>query len=115
VELWACLAALGRRGVAELVEDLHDKAVLFAHALAREGFHILNEVCFNQVLVSCGDPRLTERTLALVQGSGECWCGSAQWDGEFVMRVSVCSYRTTAEDIERSVRAFVRARKEARL
>ncbi len=28
VELWACLAALGRRGVAELVEDLHDKAVL---------------------------------------------------------------------------------------
>jgi len=31
------------------------------------------------------------------------------------MRVSVCSYRTTAEDIERSVRAFVRARKEARL
>ncbi|HOR54566.1 MAG TPA: aminotransferase class V-fold PLP-dependent enzyme [Synergistales bacterium] len=115
VELWACLAAMGQRGVAELVEDLHDKAVLFAHALAREGFHILNEVCFNQVLVSCGDPRLTEKTLALVQGSGECWCGSAQWDGEFVMRVSVCSYRTTAEDIERSVRAFVRAREEARL
>lgn len=113
VELWACLMALGRRGAAELVEDLHDKAVLFAQALEKEGFSILNEVCFNQVLVSCGAPDLTERTLALVQGSGECWCGSARWDGEPVMRVSVCSYRTTTGDIERSVRAFVRAREEA--
>jgi glutamate/tyrosine decarboxylase-like PLP-dependent enzyme len=113
VELWACLMALGRRGVAELVEDLQEKAAYFAQGLLKEGFEIPNEICFNQVLVSCGDPELTKRTLSLVQASGECWCGGAVWKEEPVMRISVCSYRTTLEDIDRSVRAFVQARKEA--
>ena len=113
VELWTCLMALGRQGVAELVEDLQRKAAYFADGLRREGFGILNEICFNQVLVSCGEADLTKKTLSLVQASGECWCGGAAWREEPVIRISVCSYRTTLEDIDRSVRAFVQARKEA--
>jgi len=65
------------------------------------------------VLVSCGEADLTKKTLSLVQASGECWCGGAAWREEPVIRISVCSYRTTLEDIDRSVRAFVQARKEA--
>ena len=57
VELWATLMALGRSGVAGLIEDLQQKAVYFADCLRQAGFTVLNEVCFNQVLVTSGDPR----------------------------------------------------------
>ncbi len=110
VELWAALLSLGRQGVAELVEDLHDKAAYFADCLRGHGFLIRNKVCFNQVLVSAGDTELTQKVLRGIQQSGECWCGGATWQGEPVIRVSVCSYRTTKEDVERSARAFVASR-----
>lgn len=113
VELWATLKSLGKKGVSELIEDLHNKANYFAAALRENGFAIKNDVCFNQVLVSLGDPDLTNKTLKLIQDSKECWCGGATWDGEAVIRISVSSYRTTYEDIDRSVKAFVKAKWEA--
>lgn len=111
VELWATLMALGRSGVAGLIEDLQQKAVYFADGLRQAGFTVLNEVCFNQVLVSSGDPQQTKELLKLIQASGECWCGGASWHGDDVIRVSVCSYRTTRQDIDRSIQAFVAARR----
>ena len=45
-----------------------------------------------------------------VQGSGECWVGGSEWLGRNVVRVSVCSWVTSAGDVSRSVRAFVAAR-----
>lgn len=114
VELWASLMALGRSGTAELIEDLHQKAQYFAASLAKEGFKIRNDVCFNQVLVSCESTSVTQKTLDKIQQSGECWCGPAQWQGEKVIRISVCSYRTTTADIDRSVKAFVKARQGAK-
>lgn len=113
VELWASLLALGRSGAAQLIEDLCDKAAHFAAGLRREGFRILNDVCFNQVLVACGDAGETQKTLANLQQSGECWCGPGQWQGETVIRISVCSYRTTRADVDRCVAAFVQARRAA--
>jgi glutamate/tyrosine decarboxylase-like PLP-dependent enzyme len=110
VELWATLMALGRSGVAALIEELQQKAVYFADCLRQAGFSVLNDVCFNQVLVSSGDSKQTKELLKLIQASGECWCGGASWHGEDVIRISVCSYRTTRQDIERSVQAFVAAR-----
>jgi glutamate/tyrosine decarboxylase-like PLP-dependent enzyme len=113
VELWATLKNLGRRGVAELVDGLCDMAALFAESLRREGFTICSEVCFNQVLVSCGSAEATSAALEGVQKSGECWCGGTTWDGQPAIRISVCSYMTTASDVVRSVRAFVKARADA--
>lgn len=113
VELWATLKSLGKRGVSELVEDLHHKAEYFAKALAKNGYIIKNEVCFNQVLASLGHPNLTKDALKRIQNSGECWCGGAKWDGEPAIRISVCSYRTSYEDIDRSVAAFSKAREQA--
>lgn len=112
VEVWASLLALGRTGAAEMVEDLCAKARYFAERLAEAGFFIRNEVGYNQVLVSCGDPAVTKATMERIQQSGECWCGPGQWKGEPLIRVSVCSYRTTREDIDRCVRAFSQARTE---
>jgi glutamate/tyrosine decarboxylase-like PLP-dependent enzyme len=113
VELWATLKNLGRNGVAELVDGLCDTAMMFSESLRKEGFTILNEVCFNQVLVSCGSAELTVSTLEGIQKSGECWCGGTQWNGQPAIRISVCSYMTTTEDVARSVRAFVKARETA--
>ena len=110
VELWATMKSMGRSGISELVEDLHKKAVYFADELVKEGFIILNDVCFNQVLVSAQTPKLTTDILKAVQDSGELWCGGSKWDEKPVIRLSVCSYRTTLQDIDRSVRVFVKAR-----
>jgi glutamate/tyrosine decarboxylase-like PLP-dependent enzyme len=113
VELWSTLKCLGRRGVEELVDSLCDRAGMFAEELANAGFRIHNEVVFNQVLVSCETPEETQSTLENIQKSGECWCGGATWGDEPVIRISVCSWATTVEDIRRSVAAFVRARETA--
>jgi glutamate/tyrosine decarboxylase-like PLP-dependent enzyme len=110
VELWATLKSLGRTGVGELIDRLCAHAQAFAGQLRAQGFRILNEVVFNQVLVACDTPEQTKATLEIVQKSGECWCGGAIWNGEPVIRISVCSWATTEADVERSVAAFARAR-----
>ena len=65
---------------------------------------------FNQVLVACADPEQTLATLRRLQDSGECWCGGSSWQGQTVIRLSVCSWATTPEDIDRTVEAFIKAR-----
>lgn len=113
VELWATLKSLGKKGISELVEDLHNKAKYFAKSLEQNGFIIKNDICFNQVLVSLGSSSITQKALSLIQNSKECWCGGAKWENESVIRISVCSYRTTYEDIDLCVDVFVKAREEA--
>jgi glutamate/tyrosine decarboxylase-like PLP-dependent enzyme len=107
VELWATMKYLGRYGIDQMVEVLHVRAKQFAEEISRvEGFRVLNEVVFNQVIVSCASDELTLQTLKKVQEQRECWAGSSDWDGRKVIRVSVCSWATTAEDITTSVRSF---------
>ncbi len=115
VEIWATLKSLGRDGAAELVDRLCELAALFAERLRTNGFRILNDVVFNQVLVACETPEQTKATLESVQRSGECWCGGTNWNDEPAIRISVCSWATTAEDVERSVAAFVRAKDASKL
>lgn len=114
IELWAALKSLGRSGIDQLVAQLCRRARQFAEELQAQGFRILNDVVFNQVLAACEQPALTLPTLAHLQNSGECWCGTSQWHGEDVIRISVCSWTTTEEDIHRSVAAFVAARQKAK-
>ena len=113
VELWATLRYLGREGVALLVERLCENARDFARRLAQHGFIVENDVVFNQIVVRCGSDALTAATLRNIQAGGVCWCGGAMWQGRSVIRISVCSWRTTAEDIEACVAEFARARTSA--
>jgi glutamate/tyrosine decarboxylase-like PLP-dependent enzyme len=114
VELWASLKYLGRRGIDDLVYGLHERAVQLGSELRAEGFEILNDIVFNQVLVACDNDAVTEKTIGNIQQSGDCWVGGAQWLERSVIRVSVCSWATTPDDISRSVKAFATARGEAR-
>jgi glutamate/tyrosine decarboxylase-like PLP-dependent enzyme len=109
IELWATLKTIGASGVEELVDGLCQRAQQAAEGLRAAGFHVLNDVVFNQVLVTCDSPEQTVATLKALQASGECWCGGAAWHGQPVIRLSVCSWATTERDIERTVAAFVRA------
>jgi glutamate/tyrosine decarboxylase-like PLP-dependent enzyme len=111
VELWATLKILGRSGIEELVDGLCTRAQQAAEQLKAEGFQVLNEVVFNQVLVAGNTPEQTTALLKRVQQSGEIWCGGAHWRDQPVIRISVCSWATTPNDIDRLVAAFVAARR----
>jgi glutamate/tyrosine decarboxylase-like PLP-dependent enzyme len=109
VELWAALKSLGRSGMADLVEKTSRHARRFAEGLQAAGYTILNEVVINQVLVSFGSPEKTLATIDKIQQDGTCWCGSTVWQGQTAMRISVSSWATTDEDVERSLEAMLRA------
>jgi glutamate/tyrosine decarboxylase-like PLP-dependent enzyme len=114
IELWALLKNLGRSGIDAMVAQLCQHAQTFAKGLTEHQFTIPNEVVFNQVLVQCETSELTQQTLKNIQESGECWCGGSMWHGKPVIRISVCSWATTDDDVQRSIRAFVAARAKAR-
>lgn len=112
IDLWATLKGLGSTGVAELVEELHAKAVYFSDALRAGGLEILNEVVYNQVLAYFKNSKMTEELIKRIQKSGVCWLGGATWQGKSVMRISVCSYKTTYEDIDKSVADILKIAEE---
>ena len=105
IELWATLKYLGKSGIDQMITT----------ELEEHGFEILNDVVFNQVLVRCEDDGLTERTLKNIQEARVCWVGGATWFGKAVIRISVCSWATTEDDVSRSVESFVTARNQAKM
>ncbi|MEJ2668411.1 MAG: aminotransferase class V-fold PLP-dependent enzyme, partial [Deinococcales bacterium] len=108
VEVWAALKRLGAEGVRELVERCCRHARLFADGLSQAGFEILNDVVLNQVLVSFGTPDRTRRVIAALQDDGTCWCGGTEWQGRTAMRISLSSWATTDEDVERCLATMIR-------
>jgi glutamate/tyrosine decarboxylase-like PLP-dependent enzyme len=114
VELWAALKSLGRAGVRDLVERTCALAKRFESGLRAAGFAVLNEVVINQVLVSFGDAAVTREVIRRIQEEGTCWCGATEWQGRTAMRISVSSWATTEEDVERSLEAMVRIAREVR-
>lgn len=108
VEVWAALRSLGRAGVADLVERTCRHAKRFAEGLTAAGYTVLNDVVINQVMVEFGDADLTRAIIADLQADGTCWAGASVWQGHHVMRISVSSWATTDEDVERSLEAMIR-------
>ena len=108
---WAALRALGREGVADLVDRCCAHAGRFAELLGAEpDVEILNDVVLNQVLVRFGgDDDVTREVVQRVQEDGTCWLGATEWQGRAAMRISVSSFRTTAADVDRSAAAILEA------
>ncbi len=114
VEIWAAIASLGRDGIEELVEHNCRQARRFAERLRESGCEILNDVVLNQVLVAFGEDATTADVIRGVQRDGTCWCGGTLWNGRAAMRISVSSWATTDEDVERSIEAILRVADDAR-
>lgn len=100
IEVWAVLRALGRTGVAELVQRTSDTAVALADLLRAGGLEVLNDVVLNQVLVRLDDDAATDALVAAVQADGRIWCGATQWHDAPAMRISVSSWKSGPEDVD---------------
>ncbi|AET61998.1 pyridoxal-dependent decarboxylase [Paenibacillus terrae HPL-003] len=113
VELWAVIKYLGKVGIEKLVDDLCDNAEYFAEKLTEQGFHVENNVVFNQIVVKCENSEITSATLKNIQASRKCWCSGALWQNEPAIRISICSWQTTQKDIDDCVNIFVACRRLA--
>ena len=111
VSIWAALRSLGKRGVAELVEQHCRQARRLADGLRQAGFNVLNRVVLNQVLVTLGDEEMTNRVRLAANDSGQLWFGPAIWNGNAAFRMSVSSWRTTDEDIDNAVENLIQIRR----
>ena len=113
--VYAAIRALGRCGIAEMVERCCAMARRFAEQLAAaDGVEVLNEVVLNQVLVRLhapdgNDDGHTDRVLERLQHDGTCWMSGTRWKGQAAVRISVSNWSTSADDVDRSVAALLRA------
>ncbi|MFJ1252300.1 pyridoxal phosphate-dependent decarboxylase family protein [Cupriavidus sp. CuC1] len=114
---WALIRALGRSGIADMIEQHCLLARRMAERLTSEaGVEILNQVELNQFVVQfgTGEPperrdQLTRATIERIQIAGTCYVAGATWHDRLVMRFSVISWATTEEDIDRSADSIVAA------
>jgi glutamate/tyrosine decarboxylase-like PLP-dependent enzyme len=109
VEVWAVLHALGRAGIAQLIERNCRQAQRFAAGLRAAGHTVLNDVVLNQVLVSFGEAERTRRVVRRLQADGTCWCGISVWQGHTAMRISVSNWSTSDTDVEQCLEAMLLA------
>jgi glutamate/tyrosine decarboxylase-like PLP-dependent enzyme len=117
---YAALRQLGRAGLASLIERSCGHTRYLVSELARlPGVLVLSEPVLNQALVRFEDPRpnatpadhdrRTDSIISAVVASGEAFFTGTTWKGTRAMRVSVCNWRTSSKDIERTVAAFAKA------
>lgn len=111
VEVWAALRSLGKQGLADLIERTCALASHFGNKLRESGYEVLNDVVLNQALVSFGDSETTRRVIDALQQDGTAWFGGTEWHGHTAMRISISSWATTEEDVERSLAAILRIAK----
>jgi glutamate/tyrosine decarboxylase-like PLP-dependent enzyme len=112
--IYAAIRALGREGIADLVERCAAFASRFAERLAAaDRVEVLNDVILNQVLVrflaADGDHDAhTRRVIERVQHDGTCWMSGTTWQGQAAMRISVSNWSTDQADVDRAVAAILR-------
>jgi glutamate/tyrosine decarboxylase-like PLP-dependent enzyme len=111
VPVYATLRALGRSGVADLIDRSCDHAARMAERLrAADGVEVLNDVVLNQVLVRfADDDAVTNAVIEAVQRDGTCWLGGSTFCGRAVMRISVVGWQTTSADVDRSAAVILAA------
>ena len=103
IVLWSIVKNLGADGIAKMVDDMCDGAQYFGEELEKAGVTLVLPPSFNQLMIKFGSDEETAAVLSAIQKSGTIWCGPSKWNGESVIRISVSSYSTTKEDIDKSV------------
>jgi glutamate/tyrosine decarboxylase-like PLP-dependent enzyme len=103
IPVWAALRALGRSGVAAMVERHCAQASRIAEGLRSAGYDVLNRVVLNQVLVRAATDEQTVTIRQAAQASGEVWFGPTVWQGRPAFRISVSSWHTEDEHVDRLV------------
>ena len=111
VPTWAVLRALGRDGVAQLVDGLAAAARGIADGVgALPGVEVLNEVVFTQVCIALADDAQTEALSERLWSDGEVLAMTSRWHDRAVVRFSVSNWATDAAEVRRTIDAVARAR-----
>lgn len=113
VPVYAALRELGAAGVAALIDRCCDHAVALVDGIgALGGASILWRPRLNQGLVRFGrgaddgaDDRMTDDVIAAINATGAAFFSGTTWRGRRAMRVSVVNWRTTGEDVVRTIMA----------
>src|SRR5580658_1161363 len=101
---YAALRELGRNGVAALIERCCNHARAIVDGIGRlPGAEVLWRPIINQGLVRFGDDRRTDQVIAAIAATGEAFFTGTTWRGMRAMRVSVCNWRTSEEDVNRTL------------
>jgi glutamate/tyrosine decarboxylase-like PLP-dependent enzyme len=109
VPVWAALRSLGRQGVADLVDRLHQNALAMADGLSViPGVSVVNEIPYTQVMFRLDDDEATRALGAAILEEGTLVVTGAEWRGHGVLRCSMSSWVTSPSDIERSLEAIRR-------
>lgn len=120
VATYAALRQLGKQGVADLIERNSKHAqTLVTRIGSLAGAELVSAAQINQGLVRFVDTksaatdadhdRRTEEVIARILETGEAFFTGTTWQDKRCMRVSVSSWRTNDEDVERSVSAVRQA------
>src|SRR5256884_3669071 len=113
IEEWAAPRSLGRQGLAELIERTCRPAKRLAEGPSEGGDEVFYEGGIKQEVGAFGRGELTRPRVAGGQAGGTCWAGGTVWQGRTAMRISVSSWATTQDDVERSLAAMLRVAAEA--
>ncbi|HVP03865.1 MAG TPA: aminotransferase class V-fold PLP-dependent enzyme, partial [Solirubrobacteraceae bacterium] len=109
VPVYAALRSLGREGVAELVDRLCACAWRFAASLDEDdGIDVL-ATGLNQTLVGFRPGVDADDVAAALAADGTCLMTATTWRGRRCLRISVCNWKTTFDDVDRSIEAVRRA------
>lgn len=105
---YAAIRQLGRQGI----EAMIDRCCEHCSALTEQigslpGAAILWRPTLNQGLVRFGDSdELTDRVIAATHTHGGAFFTGTTWRGKRAMRISVCNWQTTAEDVDVATKAI---------
>lgn len=100
IEFWATMKYLGKNGIDEMILGFHQRAKQLESGLKKHGLEVVNEVVFNQVLVRGGSAKETQAIIQHIQESRKAWVGGTTWQNKPAIRVSICSWMTSEEDID---------------
>lgn len=120
IATYAAIRHLGRRGVADLVDRCCRHATTLVDRIgALAGAKAVWRPIINQGLVRFVDERpgatdadhdsRTDGVIEHILNAGEAFFGGVTWQGRRCMRISVASWRTSDDDVDRAVAAVARA------
>jgi glutamate/tyrosine decarboxylase-like PLP-dependent enzyme len=113
---YAAIRQLGRKGIAEMINNCCSYTKRMVEGIRKlPNVEILYEPIINQALVRFLCPiasptetehgTFTDEVITAVNSTGEAFFSNSIWHGYKVMRISVCNWRTTEEDIDRVVKS----------
>jgi glutamate/tyrosine decarboxylase-like PLP-dependent enzyme len=105
----AAMMELGADGLAAMIERCCDHAVAIYDGIAAlPGATGIARPTMNQGLIrfnAADGSNISDAVIAAINDGGEAYLSGGSWNGERVMRLSVCGWNTDADDVARTVAA----------